>query len=265
MSCGLLILYCVRTVWELSVLYRIFNMSAEKISKRSEFLIQFLDLPSKWRLVVNLSGGQQRWVRSSDDFVLIGVLLESFHDISSPLIFLISLALIIKCRRLISQESKSRRCSASRARTSYTWWADRWSGPSAETDYLETPHQDIAYNHHHHHHHHSLRGGGQASQQGWNDEVRETFGRRLPGSFDRNLPADKLGERVLVSLSQHGTRRAGRSRQCGGCCSPRGPGKPSVPCYKVSVTEDERKTSSRSQERKTSTWENILLPPPPKF
>ena len=39
---------------------RIFNMSDEKINERSDFLIQFLDLPSKWRLVMNLSGGQQR-------------------------------------------------------------------------------------------------------------------------------------------------------------------------------------------------------------
>ena len=41
---------------------RIFNMSPEKIKERSDFLIQFLDLPNKWRLVVNLSGGQQRLV-----------------------------------------------------------------------------------------------------------------------------------------------------------------------------------------------------------
>ena len=39
---------------------RIFNMSDEKIRERSDFLIQFLDLPNKWRLVMNLSGGQQR-------------------------------------------------------------------------------------------------------------------------------------------------------------------------------------------------------------
>ena len=37
-------------------------MSPEKIKERSDFLIQFLDLPNKWRLVVNLSGGQQRLV-----------------------------------------------------------------------------------------------------------------------------------------------------------------------------------------------------------
>ena len=39
---------------------RIFHMSDEKINERSDFLIKFLDLPSKWRLVMNLSGGQQR-------------------------------------------------------------------------------------------------------------------------------------------------------------------------------------------------------------
>jgi len=39
---------------------RIFIMTAEKIKERSDFLIQFLDLPNKWRLVMNLSGGQQR-------------------------------------------------------------------------------------------------------------------------------------------------------------------------------------------------------------
>eukprot|EP00090_Calanus_glacialis_P013108 TRINITY_DN21732_c0_g1_i1.p1 TRINITY_DN21732_c0_g1~~TRINITY_DN21732_c0_g1_i1.p1 ORF type:complete len:794 (-),score=171.87 TRINITY_DN21732_c0_g1_i1:630-3011(-) len=39
---------------------RIFNMTDDKINERSDFLIQFLDLPSKWRLVMNLSGGQQR-------------------------------------------------------------------------------------------------------------------------------------------------------------------------------------------------------------
>ena len=37
-------------------------MSPDKIKERSDFLIQFLDLPNKWRLVVNLSGGQQRSV-----------------------------------------------------------------------------------------------------------------------------------------------------------------------------------------------------------
>ena len=40
-------------------------MSAARIQERSDFLIQFLDLPSKWRLVVNLSGGQQRSVTCS--------------------------------------------------------------------------------------------------------------------------------------------------------------------------------------------------------
>ena len=47
------------------ILFRIFNMSAARIQERSDFLIQFLDLPSKWRLVVNLSGGQQRSVTCS--------------------------------------------------------------------------------------------------------------------------------------------------------------------------------------------------------
>ena len=47
------------------LLFRIFNMSAARIQERSDFLIQFLDLPSKWRLVVNLSGGQQRSVTCS--------------------------------------------------------------------------------------------------------------------------------------------------------------------------------------------------------
>ena len=37
-------------------------MSAEKVAERTEFLLQFLDLPTKWRLIQNLSGGQQRSV-----------------------------------------------------------------------------------------------------------------------------------------------------------------------------------------------------------
>ena len=41
---------------------RVFNMSAEKVAERTEFLLQFLDLPTKWRLIQNLSGGQQRSV-----------------------------------------------------------------------------------------------------------------------------------------------------------------------------------------------------------
>ena len=50
-------------LWMVIIQYlslRIFNMSDEKINERSDFLIQFLDLPNKWRLVMNLSGGQQR-------------------------------------------------------------------------------------------------------------------------------------------------------------------------------------------------------------
>ena len=52
-------------------LHRIFNMSTEKIIQRSDFLIQFLDLPSKWRLVVNLSGGQQRYNRMENSIQFI--------------------------------------------------------------------------------------------------------------------------------------------------------------------------------------------------
>ena len=55
----------MRFSYKYPILFRIFNMSAARIQERSDFLIQFLDLPSKWRLVVNLSGGQQRSVTSS--------------------------------------------------------------------------------------------------------------------------------------------------------------------------------------------------------
>jgi len=41
---------------------RVFNMTQEKISERADFLMDFLDLPKKWRLIMNLSGGQQRRV-----------------------------------------------------------------------------------------------------------------------------------------------------------------------------------------------------------
>ena len=37
-------------------------MTPERIQERYDFLIGFLDLPKKWRLVNNLSGGQQRSV-----------------------------------------------------------------------------------------------------------------------------------------------------------------------------------------------------------
>ena len=37
-----------------------FNMPAEKIKERTEFLLEFLDLPKERRLIMNLSGGQQR-------------------------------------------------------------------------------------------------------------------------------------------------------------------------------------------------------------
>ena len=39
---------------------RIFSMSRARVAERTEFLLHFLDLPSSWRLVANLSGGQQR-------------------------------------------------------------------------------------------------------------------------------------------------------------------------------------------------------------
>ena len=55
----------MRFSYKYPILFRIFNMSAARIQERSDFLIQFLDLPSKWRLVVNLSGGQQRSVTCS--------------------------------------------------------------------------------------------------------------------------------------------------------------------------------------------------------
>jgi ABC-type multidrug transport system ATPase subunit len=41
---------------------RIFNMTSERVVERTHFLLQFLDLPRKWRLIMNLSGGQQRLV-----------------------------------------------------------------------------------------------------------------------------------------------------------------------------------------------------------
>lgn len=41
---------------------RIFNMRSEKIEERTTFLLQFLDLPRKWRQIMNLSGGQQRYI-----------------------------------------------------------------------------------------------------------------------------------------------------------------------------------------------------------
>ena len=43
-------------------IFRIFNMTPDRIQERHDFLIGFLDLPKKWRLVNNLSGGQQRSV-----------------------------------------------------------------------------------------------------------------------------------------------------------------------------------------------------------
>ena len=56
-----LAIYSEFTIAEtLSYFGRIFNMSSEKIRARTEFLIEFLDLPKEKRLVGKLSGGQQR-------------------------------------------------------------------------------------------------------------------------------------------------------------------------------------------------------------
>ncbi len=56
-----LAIYSEFTIAEtLSYFGRIFNMSPEKIRARTEFLIEFLDLPKENRLVGKLSGGQQR-------------------------------------------------------------------------------------------------------------------------------------------------------------------------------------------------------------
>ena len=41
--------------------FRIFGMESQKVEERTTFLLQFLDLPLKWRLIMNLSGGQQRY------------------------------------------------------------------------------------------------------------------------------------------------------------------------------------------------------------
>jgi hypothetical protein len=35
-------------------------MDSKRVAERTHFLLQFLDLPRKWRLIMNLSGGQQR-------------------------------------------------------------------------------------------------------------------------------------------------------------------------------------------------------------
>ena len=37
-------------------------MTPEKVKERTKFLIEFLDLPNRWALISNLSGGQQRSV-----------------------------------------------------------------------------------------------------------------------------------------------------------------------------------------------------------
>ena len=48
-------------------------MTTEKVKERTEFLLDFLDLPKKWVLIMNLSGGQQRFVCLID---MIGVLQQ---------------------------------------------------------------------------------------------------------------------------------------------------------------------------------------------
>ncbi len=55
-------LYGEFTVYEtLRYFGRIFDLSSEEVRKRTEFLLEFLDLPKcKNRLIMNLSGGQQR-------------------------------------------------------------------------------------------------------------------------------------------------------------------------------------------------------------
>ena len=56
-----LALYGEFTIAEtLSYFGRIFDMPRERIRARTEFLIKFLDLPKEKRLIMNLSGGQQR-------------------------------------------------------------------------------------------------------------------------------------------------------------------------------------------------------------
>ena len=56
-----LALYGEFTIAEtLSYFGRIFDMPRERIRARTKFLIKFLDLPTQQRLIMNLSGGQQR-------------------------------------------------------------------------------------------------------------------------------------------------------------------------------------------------------------
>ena len=56
-----LALYGEFTISEtLSYFGRIFDMPRERIRARTKFLIKFLDLPTQQRLIMNLSGGQQR-------------------------------------------------------------------------------------------------------------------------------------------------------------------------------------------------------------
>eukprot|EP00095_Tigriopus_kingsejongensis_P012233 snap_masked-scaffold87_size395581-processed-gene-0.4 protein:Tk12233 transcript:snap_masked-scaffold87_size395581-processed-gene-0.4-mRNA-1 annotation:"abc transporter g family member 20 isoform x2" len=56
-----LALYGEFTIAEtMSYFGRIYNLSSRKIQERTEFLMDFLDLPKAKRLIMNLSGGQQR-------------------------------------------------------------------------------------------------------------------------------------------------------------------------------------------------------------
>ena len=56
-----LALYGEFTIAEtLSYFGRIFDMPRDKIRARTKFLLKFLDLPTQQRLIMNLSGGQQR-------------------------------------------------------------------------------------------------------------------------------------------------------------------------------------------------------------
>jgi len=59
--CFLQALYGEFTIAEtLRYFGRIFGLSASKVAERTDFLVDFLDLPNSKRLIANLSGGQQR-------------------------------------------------------------------------------------------------------------------------------------------------------------------------------------------------------------